>query len=133
VSYDMDPTTQEASLRTTAMPAHTNPHGDIFGGWLLSQMDLAGASAAILHARGRVVTVAIDAMTFHEPVEVGDEVSCYTRIAHIGRTSLTVDVQAWKRNPDSMHRIKVTEGVFTYVHIDQERRPKPLPEATGTG
>ena len=93
---DIDPAQTEPMLRTIAMPADTNPRGDIFGGWLLSQMDLAGASAAIQRARGRVVTVAIDAMTFHEPVFVGDELSCYARVARVGRTSIAVDVVGWQ-------------------------------------
>jgi acyl-CoA thioesterase YciA len=126
MSIEMDPNQHEARLRTIAMPADANPSGDIFGGWLLSQMDLAGASAAIQRASGRVVTVAVDAMTFHEPVEVGDELSCYAEIQRTGRTSITVDVQAWKRRQDQDERVKVTEGVFTYVKIDVNRKPQPL-------
>jgi acyl-CoA thioesterase YciA len=124
---EIDPTQHEATLRTIALPADTNPSGDIFGGWLLSQMDLAGASAAIRRAQGRVVTVAMNAISFYEPVEVGDELSCYTQILRIGRTSLTVEVEAWKRRQDRAERIKVTEGVFTYVKIDDSRQPEPLP------
>jgi acyl-CoA thioesterase YciA len=125
---EMDPNQNEVRLRAIAMPADANPSGDIFGGWLLSQMDLAGANAAIQRAAGRVVTVAVDAMTFHEPVEVGDELSCYAKIQRTGRTSITVDVQAWKRRQDCGQRVKVTEGVFTYVKIDAVRKPQPLPE-----
>ena len=128
-----DPDRHQATLRTIAMPADANPNGDIFGGWLLSQMDLAGGSAATERARGRVVTVAMDAITFHEPVEVGDELSCYTQISRVGRTSITVDIEAWKRRPVSRQRIKVTEGVFTYVKIDRNRRPKPVPAQSDTG
>jgi len=124
---DIDPQQHEAALRTIAMPAHANPLGDIFGGWLLSQMDLAGASIAIQRAGGRVVTVAINAMSFHEPVDVGDEVSCYAQVEKVGRTSITVDVEAWKRRPESCQRIKVTEGLFTYVKVDDDRRPQPVP------
>ena len=118
----------ELAIRTLAMPADTNPRGDIFGGWLLSQMDLAGASVAIRRAAGRVATVAIDAMTFHEPVEVGDEVSCFARVRRVGRTSISVDVEAWKRQQDSDESTKVTEGLFTYVRIDDARRPVPVPQ-----
>ena len=118
----------EMAIRTLAMPAVTNPSGDIFGGWLLAQMDLAGANAAILRAQGRVVTIAIDAMTFYKPVEVGDEVSCYTQIQKIGRTSISILVEAWKRRQDREESVKVTAGVFTYVKVDQDRRPVPLPK-----
>lgn len=111
------------------MPADANPHGDIFGGWLLSQMDLAGASVAIRRARGRVVTVAIDAMAFHEPVLVGDELSCFAQLRDIGRTSMVVFVETWRRRQDDEVSIKVTEGVFTYVHIDDHRVPQPVPRS----
>ncbi len=121
-----DEPTGDVMLRTMAMPADTNPNGDIFGGWLLSQMDLAGANAAKRRALGRVVTVAVDAMTFHEPVEVGDELTCYAMIQRVGCTSMTIDIQAWKRQPASTGLIKVTEGVFTYVRIDEHRHPLPV-------
>lgn len=124
---DADPTSGELMLRTIAMPADANPAGDIFGGWLLSQMDLAGASAAVERAKGRVVTVGMNAISFYEPVEVGDEVSCYTDVQRVGRTSITVVVEAWKRRQDSPRRVKVTAGVFTYVKIDEQRRPVPVP------
>lgn len=124
---DIDPLQNEAMLRTIAMPADTNPSGDIFGGWLLSQMDLAGASAAVRRAQGRVVTVGMNAISFYEPVEVGDEVSCYTQLLKVGRTSLTVEVETWKRRQDRPERIKVTEGVFTYVKIDDDRKPMLVP------
>ena len=123
------PPTIEPALRTIAMPADANPHGDIFGGWLLSQMDLAGANVAIRRARGRVVTVAIDAMSFHEPVLIGDELSCYGHLRKTGRTSLVVFVEAWRRRQDDDTSIKVTEGVFTYVHINDARVPQPVPKA----
>src|SRR5690348_12299714 len=103
---DLHPTLNEVMLRTIAMPADTNPAGDIFGGWLLSQMDLAGASAAVRRAKGRVVTVGMDAISFYEPVEVGDEVSCYTKLQRVGRTSLTIEVEAWKRHQDCQQYIK---------------------------
>ena len=117
----------EPMLRTIAMPADANPSGDIFGGWLLSQMDLAGGNAAMRRAKGRVVTVAIDAVNFHEPVEVGDELSCYAEVTSVGRTSITVEIEAWKRRLDRNERTRVTEAVFTYVKIDGERRPVPVP------
>jgi acyl-CoA thioesterase YciA len=122
----IDPHAHDPALRTIAMPADANPDGDIFGGWLLSQMDMAGGSAALERARGRVVTVAIEGMNFHEPVEVGDEVSCYTHLVRVGRTSLTIHVEAWKRRRDQRRRTKVTEGDFTYVKIDSQRRPVPI-------
>ena len=123
----MEPKNRDPALRMIAMPADANPNGDIFGGWLLSQMDLAGSNIATQRARGRVVTIAVDAMSFHLPVEVGDEVSCYAKISRVGRTSITVEVEAWKRKKDSRERTKVTDGVFTYVKIDKNRRPEPVP------
>ena len=131
--FEIDATQNEVMLRTIAMPADTNPAGDIFGGWLLSQMDLAGASAAVRRAKGRVVTVGMNAISFYEPVEVGDEVSCYTQVQRVGRTSLTIEIEAWKRRQDCGHRIKVTAGVFTYVKIGDDRRPVPVPPEEETG
>jgi acyl-CoA thioesterase YciA len=119
----------EPALRAIAMPADANAAGDIFGGWLLSQMDLAGSTAATRRAKGRVVTVAITGMTFHRPVFVGDEVSCYAEIVKVGRTSITVKVESWARRGRSEERIEVTEGIFTYVAVDAERRPCPVPDA----
>lgn len=111
------------------MPADANPQGDIFGGWLLSQMDLAGGALATRRAKGRVVTVAVAAMTFHRPVFVGDEVTCYAEIVKVGTTSITVKIESWARHGISGERIEVTEGIFTYVAVDPERRPRPvLPE-----
>jgi acyl-CoA thioesterase YciA len=109
------------------MPADANPSGDIFGGWMLSQMDLAGGTIAAQRARGRVATVAITAMTFHAPVLVGDLVSCYGIITRIGRTSLTVQVESWAQRDKGGPPLRVTEGTFTYVAIDSERRPRPVP------
>jgi acyl-CoA thioesterase YciA len=119
----------EPALRAIAMPADANAAGDIFGGWLLPQMDLAGSTAATRRAKGRVVTVAITGMTFHRPVFVGDEVSCYAEIVKVGRTSITVKVESWARRGRSEERIEVTEGIFTYVAVDAERRPCPVPDA----
>ena len=118
------------ALRTVAMPAFANPHGDIFGGWLLSQMDLAGGTVASRHAKGRVATVAITAMTFHRPVFIGDEVSCYAEIVKIGRTSMTVKIQAFAHRGRTGEKIEVTEGLFTYVAVNSEGRPRPLVEAS---
>jgi acyl-CoA thioesterase YciA len=118
-------THSELALRTIAMPVFANARGDIFGGWLLSQMDLAGSAVAIRRAKGRVVTVAVTAMTFHRPV-VGDEVSCYAKILKVGRTSLTVQIEAFARRDRSGEAVKVTEGVFTYVAVDAESKPRAV-------
>ena len=119
----------DPTLRAIAMPADANPQGDIFGGWLLSQMDLAGGALASRRARGRTVTVSITSMTFHRPVFVGDEVTCYAEIVKTGTTSITVKVQSWVRRNDDDTPIEVTEGIFTYVAVDAARKPRPLPEA----
>ena len=122
---DMD---RGPALRTIAMPADTNPNGDIFGGWLLAQMDLAGGTVALRRAGGRVATVGVEAMTFHKPVSVGDEVSCFARIERVGRTSIRVRVETWvRRNRSRGESFKVTEGVFTYVAIGPDRRPREVP------
>jgi acyl-CoA thioesterase YciA len=115
--------------RVIAMPADTNPEGDIFGGWLLAQMDLAGATPAFERAQGRCATIALDGMVFHQPVSVGDEVSIYAKVIKTGRTSIRVHVEAWKRprNHVGVDPVRVTEGVFTYVAIDADRKPRPLP------
>jgi acyl-CoA thioesterase YciA len=117
------------SLRTIAMPKDLNAAGNIFGGWLVSQMDLAAGSIACQRARGPAVTVAIEKMEFHEPVFVGDEISCYTNIENIGRTSMAIKVEIWKRKRFSMHQIcKVTEGLFIFVAIDESHKPRSVPE-----
>lgn len=112
-----------AALRTIAMPADTNPNGDIFGGWLLSQMDLAGANVAYEFCHTAVATVGIDAMSFHEPVYVGDVVSCFGEVVRVGRTSMGVKVQTWVRRRKTSDYVKVTEGLFTFVSIDEKGRP----------
>lgn len=117
------------AIRVVAMPADTNPNGDIFGGWLLSQMDLAGAVVAVARARGRVATVAVDAMTFHKPVQVGEIVSCYARVLRVGRTSLPTRVEAWVSRREGGAAQLVTEGTFTYVAIDDQGKPRPVPAA----
>jgi acyl-CoA thioesterase YciA len=106
------------------MPADTNPSGDIFGGWLLAQMDIAGGTVALERSGGRVATVAVDAMTFKMPVFVGDLVTVYAEVTRVGRTSLTVLVQAWARRQRNREEVLVTEGHFTYVAIDDQRRPR---------
>ena len=116
-------------LRTVAMPRDANPGGDIFGGWTLSQMDLAGGTFAAARAKGRVATVAIEAMTFLRPVAVGDEVSCYCSLAEAGETSLSVRIETWARDRITGRAEKVTEGVFKFVAIDEDGKSRPLPEA----
>lgn len=122
-----EPPDCEPALRTTAMPADTNADGDIFGGWLLSQMDLAGANVATRRADCRVATVGIDGMSFHKPVFVGDELSCYATIERTGNSSLTVDIEAWVRRSRRQEFVLVTEGIFTYVALGEDRKPKTLP------
>ena len=121
------PPEAEPALRTLAMPADANANGDIFGGWVLAQMDLAGGVPALTRAEGRIVTVAVEAMRFHEPINVGDLVTCYARVAKTGRTSITVAIETWARRRLTGQEIKVTEGTFVYVAIDENGRPRPLP------
>jgi len=123
------PPSHEPTIRVIAMPADTNPNGDIFGGWLLSQMDLAGGTLASRTSRGRIVTVKVDAMAFLNPVHVGDEVSIYTTLLSIGRTSMKIDIAAWRRMRGSDDSVKVTEGEFTYVAIDENRKPRLVSQA----
>jgi len=126
------------ATQTIAMPADTNSNGDIFGGWLLSQMDLAGAVMAKRTAKGRITTIAIDSMVFHKPVKVGDVVSCYADLIKIGKTSMTIKVEAWtirsatgeanseatsEESEDLQH---VTEGIFTYVAINDKGKPRAV-------
>ena len=109
------------------MPADTNPYGDIFGGWLMSQMDLAAGSIASRHSHGRAVTIAMDGMQFHLPVSVGDEVSVFADLIKVGRTSMTIGVEAWRRHRHEDAMFKVTEARFTFVAIDADRAPRPVP------
>jgi len=125
---DIDRDRTQASLRTIAMPADTNPNGDIFGGWILSQMDLAGGTYALYVAQGRVATVAVTGMKFYKPVNVGDEVSCYCATHAIGRTSVTVNVETWVRRRQLAIEEQVTEGLFTFVAIDANGQPRPITE-----
>ena len=122
-----EPPRQAPVVRQLAMPADTNPAGDIFGGWLLAQMDTGGGIVAYEHAEGRTATVAIDAMTFHRPVFVGDVVSIYADVTATGRTSLTIQVEAWARRGRTGETVKVTEGRFTYVAIGPDGKPRPVP------
>ena len=122
----VDPSTREPAIRMIAMPADSNPSGDIFGGYIMSLMDMAGANVAFQRAGGRIVTVAVNEIAFLVPVNVGDEVSCYAEVSRIGRTSLSTWVEVWTRRRVGGRRIKVTEGEFTYVRIDENRQPTPL-------
>jgi acyl-CoA thioesterase YciA len=109
------------------MPSDTNPAGDIFGGWLMAQMDLAAGNAAARRARGRCVTVAVEAMVFHSPVLVGDEVSIYAEIISVGRSSMRIAVEAWRRGRDSEFTKQVTSAVFTFVAMDTNGKPRAVP------
>ncbi|WP_248310316.1 hotdog domain-containing protein [Bosea sp. 117] len=108
------------------MPADTNPAGDIFGGWLMAHMDLAAGNVATRRARGRAATVAVEAMSFHKPVLVGDEVSFYGTILSAGRTSMRIRIEAWRRAREEEQAMKVTEAIFTFVAIGEDRRPRPI-------
>lgn len=116
----------QPALRVTAMPADTNPYGDIFGGWIMSQMDMAAGLVAARHARGRAVTIAVDAMHFHAPVAVGDEVSVYTNLIKVGRTSMTIEVEAWRRDRFGEAVNRVTQARFVFVAIDEDRKPRAI-------
>ncbi|MBA3494865.1 MAG: acyl-CoA thioesterase [Gammaproteobacteria bacterium] len=122
------PVGKEPTLRIVPMPADTNYAGSIFGGWILSQIDIAGSIAAIRRARGPITTVAVNSVEFHEPVFVGDLVSCYAEVLRVGRTSITVQVEVYaERNPAQAEWIKVTQAVLTYVALDEHRRPRVVP------
>ena len=114
------------ALRTIAMPADANPDGDIFGGWIMSQMDIASGNFAAHQVKGRVVTVAVDAMTFLKPIYIGDDVSCYCDIANIGNTSLSINVNVWVQRHHSEEVLKVTQGRFTFVAIDGAGSPRKI-------
>jgi acyl-CoA thioesterase YciA len=115
-------------IRTIAMPADANANGDIFGGWLMSQMDLAASNLASRTAHGRCVTVAADAMSFLRPVKIGDEVSVYCELVSTGRTSMKISVEAWRRARIGMEEYRVTKAVFTFVAIDAEGQPRSINE-----
>jgi acyl-CoA thioesterase YciA len=122
------PPTGEPAIRTVAMPADTNPAGDIFGGWLMSQMDLAAGNAAARQAKGRCATVAVESMKFVEPVRVGDEVTVWAELVRVGRTSMSFHVSAWRRARTGIEVSKVTDAMFTFVALDSEGRPRPIPD-----
>ncbi len=119
----------DLTVRLIAMPADTNANGDIFGGWVLSQMDQAGGIAAVERAQGRVVTIAVDAMTFIRPVKVGDVLCVYTSVDKVGSTSMKIHIEAWARRFRNHVREKVTVAMFTFVAIDEDGRPRPVPPA----
>ena len=115
------------TVRINAMPADTNANGDIFGGWVMSRMDSAGGIAGVDRAQGRVVTIAVDAMTFIRPVKVGDVLSVYTEIESVGRTSMRIHVEAWARRFHTALSEKVTDATFTFVAVDENGRPRMVP------
>jgi acyl-CoA thioesterase YciA len=117
---------RDPAIRVTAMPADANAYGDIFGGWLMSLMDSAAGLIAARRSKGRAVTVAMDGVVFHQPVSVGDEVSVYGEIVKIGRTSMTISVEAWRRHRHEEVQVKVTEATFTFVAVDAANRPRPV-------
>jgi len=117
------------SIRTIAMPADTNPAGDIFGGWLMAQMDLAAGNQAARVARGRSATIAGDGIVFLKPVHVGDEVTLYADLVSTGRTSMRIHIEAWRRSRDGDESEKVTDATFTFVALDMAGRPRPIPQA----
>jgi len=120
----------ELAIQTLAMPSDTNPQGDIFGGWLVSQMDLAAGILAKSYSKGRAATVAIDSMSFLLPVHIGDVVSCYVELEHLGNTSMVINVQVWKHVLATGERSKVTEGTFTFVAIDEQGKPRRVKAST---
>ncbi|WP_074013584.1 acyl-CoA thioester hydrolase YciA [Candidatus Sodalis sp. SoCistrobi] len=130
MSEEIKPPGGEMVLRTLAMPADTNANGDIFGGWLMSQMDIGGAILAKELAQGRVVTVRVDGMTFLKPVAVGDVICCYAQCLKTGNSSLTINIEVWVKKVSSEpigQRYRATEAVFTYVAVDNDGKPHPLP------
>ena len=116
----------ELVIRTIAMPADTNPSGDIFGGWIISQMDLGSGIIAAKTAQSRVVTVAMEGLSFLEPVRVGDTVACYAWVEKIGRTSMTIPVEVWVQRYRTGEQVRVTQGVFIYVAVDADGKPIPV-------
>lgn len=116
------------TVRTIAMPADTNANGDIFGGWVMAHMDQAGGIAGVERAKGRVVTVKVDSMTFIAPMKVGDVLEVYTEIGAIGRTSMKIHIEAWAQRFQTHHRDKVTDATFTFVAVDDDGTPRPVPD-----
>ncbi len=118
----------ELASRTLAMPAHTNPRGDIFGGWIMALMDAAGAMTAASYARGFAVTAAVSNITFLKPVKVGDAVCCYTDVVRVGKSSITLHVEVWVRRQGHAERFKVTQAEFTFVAVNEDGQPRPVME-----
>lgn len=127
MSANDSPPNVPAVIRTIAMPADTNPAGDIFGGWLMAQMDLAAGNAAARRARGRCATIAVDGMVFHRPVAVGDEVSIFARIDAVRKTSMTIHVEAFRRSRHDENSMRVTQATFTFVAIDEHGKKRLIP------
>jgi acyl-CoA thioesterase YciA len=127
VPCDPDASWGPPVIRTIAMPADTNPAGDIFGGWLMAQMDLDAGNVAARRARGRCATIAVEGMTFLQPVVVGDEASLHAHVVSVGRSSIRIQIEAWRRARESEETIKVTQALFTFVAIDENRRPRAVP------
>ena len=122
------PSGKEPTLRVVPMPADANQSGDIFGGWIMAQVDIAGSIPAIRRAKGRVATVAVNSFQFRQPVLVGDVVSLYAEVVRVGRTSITVNVEVYaQRRPEREETVRVTEATLTYVAIDQNRNPRVVP------
>ncbi len=120
------PTDKQPMIRVMAMPADTNSAGDIFGGWIMSQVDLAGSVVAHRYVGDRVVTVAVNSFAFHQPVFIGDLVSCYAEVIKVGTTSITIEVTVFAERNKMEHPVKVTQAVLTYVAVDSNRRPTPI-------
>jgi acyl-CoA thioesterase YciA len=119
----------ELVMRVMPMPADSNPNGDIFGGWIMAHVDLAGAVLPARIAKGRIATVAVNEFIFKQPVSIGDLLSFYARVLRIGTTSVTVHVEVYaERNPANLHVVKVTEAKVTYVAIDAQGQPRPIPK-----
>jgi acyl-CoA thioesterase YciA len=124
---DEAPPQADPAVRVIAMPADTNPYGDIFGGWLMSLMDSAAGSVAARHSKGRAVTIAVEGMEFLRPVVVGDEVSVFATLVGVGRTSMKIGVEAWRRARHDDQSYRVTQATFTFVAIAEDRRPRSVP------
>jgi len=125
------PAGREPTLRVVPMPSDANYTGDIFGGWIMSQVDIAGSIPAIELAQGRVATIAVNSFVFRQPVMIGDVVSFYAKVVRVGRTSITVDVEVYARRRALLEVVKVTEATLTYVAVDDERRPRPVNRDAG--
>lgn len=125
------PVGKDPTLRVVPMPSDANYSGDIFGGWIMSQVDVAGAIPAVRLARGRIVTVAVNSFVFRQPVMIGDLVSFYAEVVRVGRTSITVDVEVYAQRRSLHEIVKVTEATLTYVAVDEERRPRAIDQENG--